>query len=424
MDVISGYRLTTLSNGMRILISGNAPGHWFAYALAYPVGSADSPPGQSGIAHMVEHLMFRGAPGYVDGSIDRLMTEAGVNYNAWTSQDLTLYHGKGHLDAFDLVMDIEAARMSGIEVDPDGFAAERDVVATERVQHIDSNPTELAWAQASARLFPNHPYGIAIIGNSDDIRSYSLENCLKFHREFYGPSSAVLAVAGSMDPDRALDVIAAKFDSLPPRGRGPLPLDPPDDVDAGVVQVTDRRAEERMALIAMRPHAGCRCDDLTLAISLFARAFAGGRTSWLWRRLVDDEGAAISTFTGYEPSARVPPGLFIGALCSADDHALHVAERIRDHLRSFIAHPEPEYLRHALEVRKSGHAFRISEPHHVCSLMAQAHALHIEAVRMVEAVKVLERMDLEQTLNMAISALDPDNIVVAAADRVPPESHA
>ncbi|KPU85024.1 zinc protease, partial [Marinosulfonomonas sp. PRT-SC04] len=173
--------------------------------LWYRAGAADENPGVSGIAHFLEHLLFKATDDLKSGELSDIVAANGGSDNAFTSWDYTAYYQRIAADRLDLVMKMEADRMRDLRLLVDDIATERDVILEERNMRTENNADALFGEQRRAAQYMNHPYGIPIIGWKHEMSELSLEDALAFYRRYYAPNNAILVVAGDMLP---ADVLA------------------------------------------------------------------------------------------------------------------------------------------------------------------------------------------------------------------------
>jgi zinc protease len=301
-----------LDNGLTVCLLANDQAPVVTTALWYRAGSRDEAPGQSGIAHFLEHLMFKGSRRYGPGDIDRRTQALGGANNAFTSHDATAYHFSFARDRWREALAIEADRMAGLTLDPDEVAAERQVIL-EEIAMAESEPWDALGTAVEAALFPDHPYGRPVLGTRADLKATGPGELAAFHRHFYRPDNAVMAVAGDLD-EGALEAVAAAFagiapgDSPPPRPA--LAAAAPLDAAAGLRRITRRKGEVARALLALRGPAADHRDQPVLR--LLATLLGGGRTSRLYRKLVDEE--QLCAWVEADVGETVDPGSFTVAL--------------------------------------------------------------------------------------------------------------
>ena len=201
---------TVLDNGLRVLVYPRPDVRTVDVRLGYGVGSDDSPPGLSGLAHWLEHLVFRLRTVRGDSRDDRFRS-MGASANAWTSHVMTVYTTTVEKTALPDVLAVEASCMAGLVFDADECEIERDVVAAERVQIVESDPEYVHDELLMRVLFGDHPSGRPVIGTSDDIARYRPEAAEVFHRTWYRPANAVLTIAGDVDVDETVRLVERAF---------------------------------------------------------------------------------------------------------------------------------------------------------------------------------------------------------------------
>ena len=291
----------TLDNGMQVVVVTNRSAPVVTHMVWYKVGAADEPPGQSGIAHFLEHLLFKGTDKVPEGEFNRLIARNGGQDNAFTSWDFTGYFQNIAADRLPMVMELEADRMVNLTLTEEQVLTERDVIIEERRQRIGNNPNSRLGEQMMAALFQNHPYGIPIIGWEHEIAALSLEDAVAFYRTWYTPNNAILVVSGDID--------AAELRPLAERYYGVIPARPvPERVRP---TEPDYAAERRVVLrhpdVQQRswsryyraPSYRTAEGNSVYALQVLSEVLGGGTTGRLYRSLVVDQQIAVAAGTGY-----------------------------------------------------------------------------------------------------------------------------
>lgn len=202
-----------LENGMQVVVIEDQRSPAVTHMVLYRVGAADEPPGKSGIAHFVEHLMFRGTDEYGPGEIDRIVESVGGVQSAFTSPDQTGYYQRVAAEHLETVMELESVRMDGLLITDEDIAIERNVVLEERNERTDSSPDAQFAEQRRAALYLNHPYGIPTIGWRHEIEALDRDDIFGFYRRYYAPNNAILVVAGSVEPEVVLSLAEKHYGS-------------------------------------------------------------------------------------------------------------------------------------------------------------------------------------------------------------------
>jgi zinc protease len=280
----------TLANGLRALVLPRPQAPVVVCDLYYPVGSADEPPGRTGLAHFVEHMLFKGTDRLPKGHIDRLAFLAAGQINAETGEDSTHYWFALPRDRWELALDVESDRMVHAAFDPIEVEAERQVIAEERARELDSPLGRLDQTHL-ALSYLTHPYRNPILGWPEDLRRLSVSDLTAFYRDHYRPDGAVLVAVGDLDPAEALDRIAARFEPLEP-GSTPRPV-----IAAEEGRQAGRRSFEMIeAETVARGLYGWHTVGFdhpdSPALDVLADVLTCGRRSRLWDRLVERDRMA------------------------------------------------------------------------------------------------------------------------------------
>src|SRR3984885_147323 len=187
-----------LDNGLEVVVIPDHRIPVVTHMIWYKVGSADETPGKSGLAHFLEHLMFKGTAKNPEGRFSHILATIGGQENAFTTSDYTAYFQRIAKEYLPLVMDFEADRMTGLVLTDANVMSERDVVLEEFNMRVGNSPEARIGEQVSAALYLNHPYGRPVIGWHQEIEKLNREDALAFYRRFYTPNNAVVVIAGDV----------------------------------------------------------------------------------------------------------------------------------------------------------------------------------------------------------------------------------
>lgn len=329
-----------LDNGLELVVISDRRAPVVTHMIWYRAGSADEPPGQSGIAHYLEHLLFKATDTLAEGEFSATIEAMGGRENAFTSYDYTAYHVRIAAEHLETIMQMEADRMVNLRLDLSNWLAERDVILEERGQTLESSPDRVLQEQMRAALFLNHPYGRSIIGWRHEMEQLDDVAALAFYRQHYAPNNAVVIVAGDIDPDDALAMATRQFGDLPanpdlhPRLR---PLEPPHLVERRITMSDPRVARDYVSRIYLTPARRSGDQREAAALQMLAALLAGSsQTSVLERVLTHDQGIALSVWAGYMGTA-LDHGTFSLGILPADGIPLDQAEAALDQaLADFI----------------------------------------------------------------------------------------
>jgi zinc protease len=295
----------TLGNGLQVIVLPNHRVPAVTQMVWYKTGAADDPRGKSGIAHFLEHLMFKGTRANPGAAFSALIAQNGGRDNAFTTEDYTVFHETVAKDRLDLAMRLEADRMTGLVLDDAAVLPERDVILEERRMRIDNDPSALLREQVIAGLYLNVSYHNPTIGWEHEMRGLGTADALAFYRDWYAPNNAILIVAGDVETaevrvlaERHFGPLAAR--SVPPR----LRLEEPPHYAAIRLEMKSPRAAQpswRRFYVAPSYRAGAT--QHVYALQILAEILAGSAGSRLHKALVLDQKLALSVGAGYSPSA-------------------------------------------------------------------------------------------------------------------------
>jgi len=295
----------TLDNGMEVVVIENHRAPVVSHWVWYRVGSSDSPPGKSGLAHFVEHLMFKGTEEIAPGDFSKIVARHGGQDNAMTSADFTAYFQNIARDRLDMVMEMEADRMANLRLQLRDVEAERDVVLEERRSRVDNQPSALLGEQLNAAQYLNHPYRLPIIGWYHEIESYTKEDALAFYDEWYAPNNAILIVAGAITADELRPIAERTYGVIPAREvpeRSRL-VEPPHILERRIELAHDRVEQPSLMRSYLAPSFATAEGDEAYALEVLAELFGSGGTSRLYRSLVVDQGLAAGAGAFYRGSS-------------------------------------------------------------------------------------------------------------------------
>jgi zinc protease len=291
-----------LANGLEVVVITNMRAPIVTHMVWYHVGSADEPRGKSGIAHYLEHLMFKGTDQIKPGEFSRTVARNGGRDNAFTTHDYTGYYQNVAADRLALVMRMEADRMANLRLSDAVARPELDVVLEERRSRTDNEPSALLYEQVQASLFVHHPYGIPIIGWEHEIRGLDYRDALEFYRTWYAPNNATLVVAGAVTADDVRPLAEQYYGPIPAR---PVPArvrvaEPPHVAAVRLEMTSDRVRQPSWSRRYLAPSHHAGDTRHAYALQVLTEILGGGETSRLNRSLVVDRQLAASAGADYD----------------------------------------------------------------------------------------------------------------------------
>jgi zinc protease len=277
----------TLDNGLELVVIEDHRAPVVTQMVWYRIGAADEAPGNSGIAHFFEHLMFQGTDDLAPGEFSATVEAQGGNDNAFTSWDYTAYFQRVAADRLGLMMRMEADRMRDLALTEDDVATERQVILEERAQRTDSDPGSLLQEQMAAAQYLNHPYGRPVIGWKHEVEALSREEALAFYKANYAPNNAIVVVAGDVTPEAALELAKANYgalepsDAIRPRAR---PSEPPQLGERRIVMEDERVSEPYVVRSYLAVERNTGNQKKAAALTLLADLLGGNPTTSLFAR--------------------------------------------------------------------------------------------------------------------------------------------
>lgn len=310
-----GAKLWTLPNGLRVVFAESRRAPVVAQYLFYSAGGGEDPMGRSGVAHFLEHMMFKGSPNVPSGAISRIVAREGGNDNAFTSRDVTAYYQQVEASRLDLIIRLESDRFADATLPADELEAERQVILEERRTRTDSSPRALFQEALGAALWgPQNTQGRPIIGWEDEIRAITRDDLVTFYRGHYMPSNAILCIAGDVREADLRRVVEERYGGVasrpaPGRQRSPQPSAAKEE---RLVRREPRVREALMIRSWMAPSITTAGREHGLPLEVLAHLLGSGQGSRLYTALVE-AGLANSAGAGYDSDAVGPTDFAIYA---------------------------------------------------------------------------------------------------------------
>lgn len=291
-----------LDNGMQVIVIPDTRSPVVTHMVWYKVGAADEPKGVSGIAHFLEHLMFKSTENIPSGEFSKIVSRLGGQDNAFTGHDVTSYFQRISKDRLRKVMEMEADRMANLTLADKEVLTERDVILEERRSRIENNPAAILDEQMDAALYLHHPYGVPVIGWEHEMAQLSRQHAIDFYERYYAPNNAILVVAGDVTPEEvkknAIDTFG-KLKANPAAPRAARPADPPQRVARRVTLEDPRAGKPSIHRDYLVPSYATAAPSEAEALDLLAKIAFDGPTSRLYRQLVVQDKLASSAGGSY-----------------------------------------------------------------------------------------------------------------------------
>jgi zinc protease len=303
---------TTLSNGLRVIVKEDHRAPVMVSQVWYRAGSIDEFNGTTGVAHVLEHMMFKGTKDVPPGEFSKRIAAAGGRENAFTSRDHTAYFQQMQKEKLELSMQLEADRMANLIIDDASFAKEIQVVMEERRMRTDDNPQAVLYERLMAAAYQSHPYQRPIIGWMNDLEQMTGQDARDWYKRWYAPNNATLVVAGDVKADAVLALANKYFGPLAPH---PLPVRKPQEEPAQIgIKRLKVKAPAKLPYLTLAYHAPVlrdwEKDWVPYALQVLAGVLAGNDSARLQQSLVKEQKIAVNADAGYDAIAR-GPGMFM-----------------------------------------------------------------------------------------------------------------
>jgi len=314
----------TLDNGLKIIVKEDHRAPSVVHMVWYGVGAVDEPEGVSGIAHMLEHMMFKGTEKIGPGEFNKRVAAVGGRDNAFTSSDYTAYYQQVPPSHLEEMMMLEADRMANLKITEELFLPEREVVSEERRLRTEDNPHALLFEQLRAAAFQAHPYRRPIIGWMADIAAYKVEDARAWHKNWYTPSNARLVVVGDVDHQQVFEMARRHYGAIAPREL-PARRITAEPQQRGQRGVTLRAPAELPFLVLAWQVPGLKDpvnDRDPYALEVLSAVLDGFDGARLSRHLVREQQIAVSAGAGYDGGPNRGPSLFIFSGSPSEGHSV------------------------------------------------------------------------------------------------------
>jgi zinc protease len=412
----------TLDNGLRVIIKEDHRAPVAVSQLWYKAGSMDEFNGTTGVAHVLEHMMFKGTAKVPDGEFSKRVAAAGGRENAFTNRDTTVYFQQLQKDKLPIAFELEADRMANLQLKDEAFAKEIQVVMEERRMRTEDNPHAIVYEQLMSVAWQAHPYRRPIIGWMDDLENMSPQDARDWYARWYAPNNATLVVAGDVKPDEVLALARKEFGPLAKKA---LPVRKPQSEPSsrGEKRITVK-APAKLPYILMSWHVpGLRDpekDNMYWALQILGGILDGNDSARLKKSLVKDQRIAVEASASYDGLNR-GPGMFLIDGTPAEGKRVAVFEQA---LKAEIARVQKEGVSEA-ELNRVKAQVIAADVYQRDSIFYQAMQLgelavlglplelmktRVEKLKSVTADQVKEAAKLLSDDRLSVAVLDPQPI--------------
>ncbi len=338
-----------LDNGMDVVVIEDHRAPAVVHMVWYRIGSADEPVGASGVAHFLEHLLFKATDVLEAGEFSATVAANGGSDNAFTSYDYTAYFQRIAADRLELMMQMESNRMNNLAITAEDIETERNVVLEERNQRTENNPNALASEQFRAALYQNHRYGLPVIGWKHEMEQLDLQDTLDFYDLYYSPNNAVLVVAGDVEPDEVKALAETYYGVIPAEPQLPerlRPQEPPQRAERRITFADPRVSTPYITRSYLAPERDPGAQEEAAALVYLAELLGGSPfTSDLGRALQFDSQIAVYTNASYSGNALDDTSFGVTVVPSADVTLSEAEAAMDEVIASFLENDiDPERM--------------------------------------------------------------------------------
>jgi zinc protease len=402
----------TLDNGLRVLLLEDHRSPIVSFQVWYRVGSRNEERGRTGIAHFLEHMLFKGTPKYGRGQFARLIEQNGGQDNAFTSQDVTSYYVNITADKLDLVVDLEADRMVNALLDAKEIDSERQVVIEERRTRTEDDPNGFLGEEVSALAFRGHPYGQPVIGWMEDIKRITPEEIRAFYKTYYQPNNALVVAVGAFKAPELMDKLKAHFGRIP-RGAAPPAVTAVEPVQNSERRLVVRK-EAQLPIVYLAYHVPNQTSPDAPGLEMLSTILSSGRSSRLYRSLVYERQLALDAGGDYSWFSFDPNLFWFWATAMPGQTPETLEKELLAEMAKLTKEPVSDLeLRRARNQIEAAFVFQEDSIHRRASLLARFETIggyalkdkYLERIRAVTAAdvqRVAGAYFLEQRKNVGV----------------------
>jgi len=412
----------TLSNGMNIIVKEDHRSPVAVSMVWYRAGSIDEVSGTTGVAHMLEHMMFKGTRKVPVGEFSRTVARAGGRENAFTSRDYTAYYEQLHKSRLPLALELEADRMVNLSFAEDEFAKESKVVMEERRSRTDDDPHSQLHEQLMATVYISHPYRSPIIGWMNDLENMRLADARRWYETWYAPNNATLVVAGDVEPEEVFRLAEKFFGPIPPREL-PLRKVQNEPRQFGIKRITVKAPAE-LPYLVMAYHApvlrNVESDWEPYALFVLNGILDGSNASRLNRELVRNTRVANSANSSYDLINRGPALFYLDGIPADGKTVADVEASLREQIRLLVEEGiSDDELRRVKAQVTAAQVYARDSVYYQAMRIGMLQTIGLPYDSSDVQVRKLQEVTADQVREVTRKYLIDDNLTVAVLDPQP-----
>ena len=416
-----------LTNGLKIVVKEDHRSPVVISQIWYKAGSIDELNGTTGVAHVLEHMMFKGTKNISSGEFSKKIAAVGGRDNAFTSRDYTGYFQQLHKSKLALAMKLEADRMRNLILTEEEFAKEIKVVMEERRLRTDDQPHALVYEKMMSVAYQSHPYRRPIIGWMNDLENMRVGDAQEWYDRWYAPNNAVLVLVGDVDPKEVYSLAQKYYGEIKSRPIASLALRKPQtEVTQMGIKRLQIKAPAQMPYLIMGYHApvlhDANADWEPYALQMLVGVLDGNGSARLNKELVRNQQIASSINADYDSTGRGPGMFFLSGTPSEGRSAAELESALRNEIERLIdAGVTEKELRRVRAQVVSGHVFQLDSMFYQAMQIGQLESVGLSYRDLDTIIKKLQAVTAEQVREVAIKYLIDDSLTVAVLDPQPLE---
>ena len=416
-----------LANGLKIVVKEDHRSPVVISQIWYKAGSIDELNGTTGVAHVLEHMMFKGTKNISSGEFSKKIAAVGGRDNAFTSRDYTGYFQQLHKSKLALAMKLEADRMRNLILTEEEFAKEIKVVMEERRLRTDDQPHALVYEKMMSIAYQSHPYRRPIIGWMNDLENMTVGDAQEWYDRWYAPNNAVLVLVGDVDPKEVYSLAQKYYGEIESRPIASLAVRKPQtEVTQAGIKRLQIKAPAQMPYLVMGYHApvlhDANADWEPYALQMLVGVLDGNGSARLNKELVRNQQIASSINADYDSTGRGPGMFFLSGTPSEGRSAAELESALRIEIERLIdAGVTEKELRRVRAQVLSGHVFQLDSMFYQAMQIGQLESVGLSYRDLDTIIKKLQAVTAEQVREVAIKYLIDDSLTVAVLDPQPLE---
>ena len=416
-----------LANGLKVVVKEDHRSPVVISQILYKAGSIDELNGTTGVAHVLEHMMFKGTKNISSGEFSKKIAAVGGRDNAFTSRDYTGYFQQLHKSKLALAMKLEADRMRNLILTEEEFAKEIKVVMEERRLRTDDQPHALVYEKMMSVAYQSHPYRRPIIGWMNDLENMTVGDAQEWYDRWYAPNNAVLVLVGDVDPKEVYSLAQKYYGEIESRPIASLAVRKPQtEVTQAGIKRLQIKAPAQMPYLVMGYHApvlhDANADWEPYALQMLVGVLDGNGSARLNKELVRNQQIASSINADYDSTGRGPGMFFLSGTPSEGRSAAELESALRIEIERLIdAGVTEKELRRVRAQVVSSHVFQLDSMFYQAMQIGQLESVGLSYRDLDTIIKKLQAVTAEQVREVAIKYLIDDSLTVAVLDPQPLE---